>query len=331
MVGSTRDVRHAALAGAGPRGPDPAAARPGAVLVDGGCGELLAPHVDGLGYRLVGVDLTRSALVQAAEHGVTAVQGDASVLPLADGCANVVCAGEILEHVVDLRAAVREACRVLRPGGVLVVDTIAATFLARLLVITVAERIPRAAPPGLHDPALFVDRQVLISECARHGVRLQLNGLRPGAWSLLRWLRRRQPTARMVRTWSTAVLFQGRGTKGDPPRNRVTHPAAFPSLTHPPGAGWGDCCDEGDAMSFTVEKDVMVPCGTAWSWRPTRGSRPPPRRRPCWSGCPTARTCLSCWPTGWCRTSSPWSRRATRWCTRTAGARSGPAGSSCRC
>ncbi len=192
----------------------PPAARPGAVLIDVGCGAgLLAPHVARLGYRLVGVDLTRSALVQAAEHGVTAVQADASVLPLADGCADVVCAGEILEHVADLRAAVRETCRVLRPGGVLVVDTIAATFLARLLVITVAERIPRAAPPGLHDPALFVDRQVLISECARHGVRLQLNGLRPGAWSVLRWLRRRQPTARMVRTWSTAVLFQGRGTK----------------------------------------------------------------------------------------------------------------------
>jgi 2-polyprenyl-6-hydroxyphenyl methylase/3-demethylubiquinone-9 3-methyltransferase len=194
----------------------PPAGRPGAVLVDMGCGAgLLAPHVAGRGYRLIGVDLTRSALVQAAEHGVTAVQGDAALLPLADGCADVVCAGEILEHVVDLRAAVREACRVLRPGGVLVIDTIAATFLARMLVITVAERIPGAAPPGLHDPALFVDRRLLVSECARHGVRLQLNGLRLSVWSLLGWLRRRPEAARMVRTWSTAVLFQAVGTKQD--------------------------------------------------------------------------------------------------------------------
>jgi 2-polyprenyl-6-hydroxyphenyl methylase/3-demethylubiquinone-9 3-methyltransferase len=157
--------------------------------------------------------------VQAAGHGVTAVQGDATALPLADGCADVVCAGEILEHVVDLRAAVREACRVLRPGGVLVIDTLASTFLARTLVITVAERIPGAAPPGLHDPALFVDRKVLVAECARHGVRLQLTGLRPSARSVLRWLRRRQPDVTMVRTWSTAVLFQGRGTK-DPASTR---------------------------------------------------------------------------------------------------------------
>src|ERR1035441_10109055 len=156
----------------------PPAARPGAVLVDMGCGAgLLAPHVAGLGYRLVGVDLTRCALGHVA------------------------------------RAAVREACRVLRPGGVLVIDTLASTFLARTLVITVAERIPGAAPPGLHDPALFVDRKVLVAECARHGVRLQLTGLRPSARSVLRWLRRRQPDVTMVRTWSTAVLFQGRGTK----------------------------------------------------------------------------------------------------------------------
>ena len=107
-----------------------------------------------------------------------------------------------------------EACRVLRPGGVLVVDTLAATFLARLLVITVAERIPGAAPPGLHDPALFVDRKALVAECARHGVRLQLTGLRPSLWSVLHWLlRRNTPAVTMVRTWSTAVLFQGRGTK----------------------------------------------------------------------------------------------------------------------
>jgi len=193
----------------------PPATRPGAVLVDMGCGAgLLAPHVAGLGYRLAGLDLTRSALVQAAGHGEAAVQADVTALPLADACADVVCAGEILEHVTDLRAAVAEACRVLRPGGVLVVDTLAATFLARLLVITVAERIPGAAPPGLHDPALFVDRKVLVDECARHGVRLQLTGLRPSAWSVLHWLlRRNTPAVTMVRTWSTAVLFQGRGTK----------------------------------------------------------------------------------------------------------------------
>ncbi len=195
----------------------PPATRPGALLLDIGCGAgLLAPHLDGRGYAHVGVDLNRLALLQAGEHGVAATRGDVAFLPFPAGVADVVCAGEILEHVHDVPAVVAEACRVLRPGGTLVIDTIAATALARLLVVTVAERIPGGAPPGLHDPALFVDRRVLLDECARHGVRLQLRGLRPSLLDMAAWLAQRRPTARMVATWSTAVLFQGAGTKAAP-------------------------------------------------------------------------------------------------------------------
>lgn len=196
----------------------PPAERPGAVLVDLGCGGgLMAPHVRALGYRHVGVDLTGSAVRVAREHGVAAVRGDVMRVPLGDGVADVVSAGEILEHVPDLRTAVGEACRVLRPGGVLVLDTIAATFLARLLVVTVGERIPGGAPAGIHDPELFVDRAVLREECARHGVRLLLRGLRPSAPGMLRWLVGRAPEVRMIPTWSTSVLFQGYGVKKEVP------------------------------------------------------------------------------------------------------------------
>ncbi len=192
----------------------PPVRRPNAVLVDLGCGAgLLAPHVATMGYHHVGVDLTNSALVQARDHGVTAVRGSVEAVPLADAIADVVCAGEILEHVVDLAGTAAEACRVLRPGGTLVIDTIAATRLAALLVVTLAERVPGAAPPGLHDPALFVDRAELVAECARHGVRLRLRGLRPSLTSALAWKARRRPAARMLPTWSTAVLFQGQGVK----------------------------------------------------------------------------------------------------------------------
>lgn len=195
----------------------PPARRAGAVLVDSGCGAgLLAPHVVAKRYHHVGVDLTRSALRQAVDHGVTAAAGDAVALPLADEVADVVCAGEILEHVTNPAAAIAEACRVLRPGGTLVIDTIAATRLAALLVVTVAERIPGAAPPGLHDPALFVDRARLVAECARHGVDLRLSGLRPALLATMAWKAGRRPAARMVPTRWTSVLFQGVGRKEEP-------------------------------------------------------------------------------------------------------------------
>lgn len=192
----------------------PPARRDGAVLVDLGCGAgLLAPHVAGKGYRHVGVDLTASALAQAAAHGVVPVRGDVTAVPLRDGCADVVTAGEILEHVTDLPAAVAQACRLLRPGGLLVLDTLADTALCRLAAITLAERMPGGPPRGIHDPALLVDRAELVRECARNGVRLALRGVRPSARGTARWLVQRRDPVAIVPTFSTAVLFQGVGHK----------------------------------------------------------------------------------------------------------------------
>jgi len=191
----------------------PPATRSGAVLVDLGRGAgLLAPHVADKGYRHVGGDLVDSARRQAAPHGVTPVRADVTRLPLADGCADVVSAGELLEHVTDLRGTVAEACRILRPGGVLVLDTINDTALARFVAVTVAERLPRV-PRGIHDPDLFVDRRVLVDECARHGVALRTRGLRPEYPGIVRWLVRRRGRVRMVPDRITAVLYQGRGEK----------------------------------------------------------------------------------------------------------------------
>lgn len=192
----------------------PEAPRPGAVLVDLGCGAgLLAPRVAEHGYTHIGVDRSSSALRQAADHGVHSVLADVTAVPLPDACADVVVAGEILEHVTDLPGAVAEACRLLKPGGLLVIDTLAATALCRVLAIHVAERIPKWATRGVHDPALLVDRKILVETAAQHGVTLRLKGIRPSMTDFAAWAFRKRNHVRMVPVRSTAVLFQAWGRK----------------------------------------------------------------------------------------------------------------------
>ena len=192
----------------------PPATRSGALLVDLACGGgLMAPHAARLGYRHVGLDLSAAGLRIAAEHGVAAVRADVRALPLAAAVADVVVAGEVLEHVDEPLAVLVEAVRVLRPGGTLVLDTIADTWWGRFSSITVAEHLPGGPPPRLHDGRLFVDRARLVGECSRLGVDLTVSGLRLSATDYLAWLVGRRSDVRMIPTRSTAGLFQAHGTK----------------------------------------------------------------------------------------------------------------------
>jgi 2-polyprenyl-6-hydroxyphenyl methylase/3-demethylubiquinone-9 3-methyltransferase len=217
----------------------PPAPRPGAVLVDLGCGGgLLAPWLAGRGYRHVGIDPVGASLRVARGHGVTPLAGDAYRVPLASGCADVVVAGELLEHVADPARVIGEAARLLRPGGLLVGDTINATALARLAQVTLGERIPAVVwhpgepgarlrfrpviPTDIHDPDLFVPPRVLHTAARAHGVDLQVRGLRPGLPGLLRFLATGRGPVTMRHGGSTAMVYQFRGRRRDRPLAR--HP-----------------------------------------------------------------------------------------------------------
>ncbi|MFB6301761.1 MAG: class I SAM-dependent methyltransferase [Haloferacaceae archaeon] len=67
------------------------------------------------------VDAAAGMCRRARARGVEAVRGDAARLPVAAGAADAVLIVDALHHLPDCGAALAEARRVLRPGGVLVV------------------------------------------------------------------------------------------------------------------------------------------------------------------------------------------------------------------
>lgn len=76
---------------------------------------------------VIGVDVSEAMLAIAkAKLGIALIQGSAEALPLASGIADFVTMGYALRHVADLAAALREALRVLRPGGKIVLLEISA-------------------------------------------------------------------------------------------------------------------------------------------------------------------------------------------------------------
>ncbi len=163
----------------------------GARVVDLGCGGgLLSEPLAAQGAVVVGIDLSHGSLGAARGRGMDGaclfVRGDARRAPLREGCADVVLLADVLEHLRDPAAALLEAGRLARPGGLVYVNTINRTARARWLAVGLAEGLG-LVPRGTHDPELFIAPRELERQAAAAGLHLlRLQGETPALFKTLR-------------------------------------------------------------------------------------------------------------------------------------------------
>ena len=203
----------------------------GAAALDVGCGGgLLAEEVARLGFRVTGVDPSAPSLDTARQHARAAglqidyVEGRGEALPVEEAAFDLVYCCDVLEHVDDVAAVLREVRRALKPGALFVYDTINRTPISKLVVIKLFQDwdSTRLVEPGLHDHAMFIKPRELERDLRAAGLRPEgSEGFKPAAnpVTLVRLMRARRrgdipmrefaERARMRRTRDRSVSYVG--------------------------------------------------------------------------------------------------------------------------
>jgi 2-polyprenyl-6-hydroxyphenyl methylase/3-demethylubiquinone-9 3-methyltransferase len=159
-------------------------------VLDVACGGgFLANPLAGAGHQVTGIDLSRDSLEVAARHdrtrSVTYLPMDARTLSFPDEQFTAVCMMDFLEHLPERDAVIREAARVLKPGGWFFFHTFNRTALSWLIAIKGVEWFVRHTPKHMHVLHLFLKPAELRDLCTRNHLEVEvIRGVRPRVFNL---------------------------------------------------------------------------------------------------------------------------------------------------
>lgn len=92
------------------------------LILDNGCGVgLYVKHMQPYGGRVYGLEYDFQRAKKANSYSELIISATGEELPYADNRFDLILSHEVIEHVTDDAAAVREMVRVLRPGGRIVI------------------------------------------------------------------------------------------------------------------------------------------------------------------------------------------------------------------
>lgn len=148
-----------------------------ALVVGSGRG-LLAGGMARLGFDVVAVDPSATATAMAREaserESLSVVHETASAedLGLEDAEFDIAYYADTFEITPDLDRVIEQAARVLKPGGVLIYDTVNRTLLSRLVYLGAFQALPmtRIMPPGRYAAARLRTPAELAEVLERHGL-----------------------------------------------------------------------------------------------------------------------------------------------------------------
>lgn len=155
-------------------------------ILDIGCGAgLISNRLAADGYEMFGVDQSASSIRVAERHAPEGANvhysaGDAYALPYAEASFDAVLLLDFLEHVDEPARAIKEAARVLKPGGVMLFHTFNRTVLAGLLAVKAVELMARDCPKHFHLLRMFIKPKELEGMLNSVGWNvMEFRGLRP--------------------------------------------------------------------------------------------------------------------------------------------------------